>query len=131
MILCSILLYHQFLKGQLKLERHCLEAVGTCMRTNKLKSKSGEDRDPPDLGGHDANTSPTTCSGWSSIPSERGAWESSLIQSYPWIARGTFAQLQLVWQLRPYLSQLDLTVVVYALVKSCLGYCRGFQTGVS
>lgn len=37
---------------------------------------------------------------------------------------GTFAQLSLVQQLWPYLSQMDLTTAVYALVTSRLDYCN-------
>uniref|UniRef100_A0A803THC7 Reverse transcriptase domain-containing protein n=1 Tax=Anolis carolinensis TaxID=28377 RepID=A0A803THC7_ANOCA len=40
------------------------------------------------------------------------------------VARGAFAQLRLVRQLRPFLKKSDLAIVVHALVTSLLDYCN-------
>uniref|UniRef100_A0A803TWX8 Reverse transcriptase domain-containing protein n=1 Tax=Anolis carolinensis TaxID=28377 RepID=A0A803TWX8_ANOCA len=46
------------------------------------------------------------------------------------VARGAFAQLRLVHQLRPYLGKPDLATVVHALVTSCLDYCNTLYVGL-
>uniref|UniRef100_A0A803TUY7 Reverse transcriptase domain-containing protein n=1 Tax=Anolis carolinensis TaxID=28377 RepID=A0A803TUY7_ANOCA len=46
------------------------------------------------------------------------------------VARGAFAQLKLMCQLRPYLGKPDLAMVVHALVKSCLDYCNTLYVGL-
>uniref|UniRef100_A0A803TXA5 Reverse transcriptase domain-containing protein n=1 Tax=Anolis carolinensis TaxID=28377 RepID=A0A803TXA5_ANOCA len=46
------------------------------------------------------------------------------------MARGAFAQLRLVRQLRPYLGKSDLATVVYALVTSRLDYCNALYVGL-
>uniref|UniRef100_A0A803TNR7 Reverse transcriptase domain-containing protein n=1 Tax=Anolis carolinensis TaxID=28377 RepID=A0A803TNR7_ANOCA len=46
------------------------------------------------------------------------------------VARGAFAQLRLVHQLRPYLGKSDLATVVHALVTSHLDYCNALYVGL-
>ena len=46
------------------------------------------------------------------------------------VARGAFAQLRLIRQLRPYLSCSDLTTVTHALVTSRLDYCNALYVGL-
>uniref|UniRef100_R4GAY7 Reverse transcriptase domain-containing protein n=1 Tax=Anolis carolinensis TaxID=28377 RepID=R4GAY7_ANOCA len=46
------------------------------------------------------------------------------------VARGAFAQLKLVRQLRPYLGKPDLATVVHALVTSRLDYCNALYVGL-
>uniref|UniRef100_A0A803TC32 Reverse transcriptase domain-containing protein n=1 Tax=Anolis carolinensis TaxID=28377 RepID=A0A803TC32_ANOCA len=46
------------------------------------------------------------------------------------VARGVFAQLKLVRQLRPYLGKQDFATVVHALVTSRLDYCNALYVGL-
>nr|GFC43941.1 hypothetical protein [Tanacetum cinerariifolium] len=46
------------------------------------------------------------------------------------VARGAFAQLRLVRQLRPYLDRADLATVTHALVTSRLDYCNALYVGL-
>uniref|UniRef100_A0A803SN06 Reverse transcriptase domain-containing protein n=1 Tax=Anolis carolinensis TaxID=28377 RepID=A0A803SN06_ANOCA len=46
------------------------------------------------------------------------------------VARGAFAQLRLVRQLRPYLGRSDLATVVHALVTARLDYCNALYVGL-
>uniref|UniRef100_A0A803SXN9 Reverse transcriptase domain-containing protein n=1 Tax=Anolis carolinensis TaxID=28377 RepID=A0A803SXN9_ANOCA len=46
------------------------------------------------------------------------------------VARGAFAQLKLVRQLRPYLGKPDMVTVVHALVTSHLDYCNALYVGL-
>ncbi|XP_062832349.1 uncharacterized protein LOC134297776 [Anolis carolinensis] len=114
--------------------------LGRCVRLDEgqeIETESRQDRGPPGQSEGQTGYRVTACAGWGHTHSlqVRSLWvildsSLSLEPQVSAVARGAFAQLKLVRQLRPYLGKPDLATVVHALVTSCLDYCNTLYVGL-
>uniref|UniRef100_A0A803TS28 Reverse transcriptase domain-containing protein n=1 Tax=Anolis carolinensis TaxID=28377 RepID=A0A803TS28_ANOCA len=137
----DVQLYHSFSpasKEAVQILNRCLAAVSDWMRVNKLKlnpdktevllvSRKAEQGIglQPELDGVALPLKAQVRSLGVLLDSSL-----SLEPQVSAVARGAFAQLKLVRQLRPYLGKPDMATVVHALVTSRLDYCNALYVGL-
>ncbi|XP_070582622.1 LOW QUALITY PROTEIN: uncharacterized protein [Erythrolamprus reginae] len=116
----------------------CLEAVRAWMGVNKLKLNPDKTEWLWVLPPKDNSICPSiTLGGGNLTPSERvrnlGVLlnpQLTLEKHLSAVARGAFAQVRLVRQLRPYLDRESLLTVTHALITSRLDYCNALYMGL-
>nr|GFC52549.1 hypothetical protein [Tanacetum cinerariifolium] len=125
-------------KGAVDVLNRCLEAVGSWMGANKLKLNPDKtevllvQKSTTQVLDHRPALNGVVLPLKEQVRSLGVLLDAQLLldSQVAAVARGAFAQLRLVRQLRPYLDRADLATVTHALVTSRLDYCNALYVGL-